>query len=732
MAGTSALPLPRGRRPFSWTAIGGIIAVVVILLILGYTGVLAQVRQSLPFAPSQAPTYQTSSVDRGNVAVTVTATGPISALNVLPLTFKESGQLAQLKVTVGDHVTKGQVLASLDTTDLKTTLEQAQANLQVQQAALAKLKAGATQQAVGVAQASVDSAKSSAADATAAISTSKDTADKSVANSQSAVASASTSLATARSGVTTAQDQEAKQLASDQTSIANAQKNLAAVQASVSANAPVLAQAVEQAKDSLFSSQASRDYTCSHPGASCTSANASVDAAQTALNTANLNVPVGEKQGVQQILTAQSSLDSANATYANDKTKGDASVVSAQNAVKQAQASLNSAETALAQAQAQAGATVQSAQTSANQAANALKTAQANYQQAVAPATPEDVQSAEAQVANAQAAVDTAQSNVDSAVMTAPFAGTIAAVNGSVGQWMSGGSVAATNGSTASATAIFTLMDLSSLQVVSQVNEADISKVKLGDTVNFDVAAFPNKTFTGKVVAMQPVGTTVQNVVNYNVTSTIQSTDKSSILYPGMTATVTIVAASADNTLLVPNTAITYAQNAIRSGAAGFGRRTNANGTPFPNRGNGTPGPNRGSGTPGPNQNRPQGQGNGNGGGQGGQNGGGNGQGGNQRQGGGGFGGQGGGGFGSLFVQQADGTTPAILMTLVNGQLTPKRVVLGLTDGTNTQVISGLNGDETIVVGPTSRTTASASGTPRPGGGPGGGPAGGVIFRAGG
>jgi HlyD family secretion protein len=726
MAGTSALPLPRGRRPISWTAIGGIIAVVVILLILGYTGVLAQVRQSLPFAPSQAPVYQTSPTEHGNVAVTVTATGPVSAVNVLPLTFKESGRLGDLKASVGDKVTKGQVLADLDTTDLKNTLDQAKANLLVQQSALAKLQAGPTAAQKDVAQASVDSARSSADDATNAISTSKSTAGKSVETSRAGVASSATSLATAQAALTAAQDQETKQLAADQTAIANAQKSLDDTRASVAANVPILAQAIAKAKNDLYATQISRDAACAHPGAACNAGNASVNSAQTSLDTANAQAVAGQKSGAQSITSAQTALDQAKATATNDRAKLDASVVSAQNAVKQAVAALTSAQASLGQSQAQATATIQSAQSSADQAANALKTAQANYNQTVAPAIQADIDSAKAQVANAQAAVDAAQINFDSAVLAAPFDGTIAAVNGSVGQWISGGSVAATNGSTASATAIFTLMDLNNLQVVSQVNEADISKVQLGNTVNFDVSAFPNKTFTGKVIAVQPVGTTVQNVVNYNVTSTIQSTDKSSTLYPGMTATVTIIAAEHNGVTMVPNTAITFAQSALRSGLIGFNRQGNANGTPGPNRGQ-----NNANGTPGPDQNRPQGQGNGNGGnGQGGQNqpqglGGGS-RGNGNGQGAGGNGGQR--GNGGLFVQRSDGTQVGILVAMVDGKLTPKRVVLGLTDGTNTEVVSGLNGDETIVVGPTSRTTTTGTTNTngqRPGGG---GPPGGALF----
>src|SRR5207249_2379707 len=94
---------------------------------------------------------------------------------------------------------------------------------------------------------------------------------------------------------------------------------------------------------------------------------------------------------------------------------------------------------------------------------------------------------------------------------------------------------------------------------------ADISKVAIGDPVSFNVSAFPNATFQGKVISVQPVGTTSSNVVVYNVTSSIQSI-KDAALYPGMTATVSIVSAEHDNVLTVPNSALSYAQSAINQG----------------------------------------------------------------------------------------------------------------------------------------------------------------------
>src|SRR4051794_1653543 len=86
-----------------------------------------------------APTFQTTPVSRGEIRSTISATGPITNPASLPLTFKSSGKLIDLRVQVGDRVTAGQVLAQLDASDLEANLAQAQSQLIQAQANYDKL-----------------------------------------------------------------------------------------------------------------------------------------------------------------------------------------------------------------------------------------------------------------------------------------------------------------------------------------------------------------------------------------------------------------------------------------------------------------------------------------------------------------------------------------------------------------------------------------------------------------
>jgi HlyD family secretion protein len=568
MAHVTVAPRPPRRLPVSPALLVGLSALIVIAAVLISTGAAARLVATVTGQSAVSSTYQMATVERGSLTVSVTGTGPIAANINVPLSFKSSGKLTAIKVNVGDKVTRGQILATLDTPDLEVTLEQAQASLAQAKANLVRVQSGPTQAEVAAAQTAIDNARRSAADAQDALKLAQASANRENEAGQISVRSAQASLDAARSNLAAAQDQEAKALATDQAAIDNAQKNLDSTRAAVAINEKLLLQQIERAKDDLYSVQITRDAACARPGPSCNSAKASVLSAETGLNIAQTQLSYGQTQGAQSIAQAQAALDQAKHQLVNDKAKLDAAVTTARNQVKQAEISLQAAQTSLAQTQAKLAQTLQSSQAQVNAAMNALRSAQASYNQTIAPPLPGDVAVAEAQVASAQAAVDQAQRNLDDATLVAPFDGTIAAINGSLQQWVTGGAPGITStggGSTASATAIMTLFDLNSLQVTVQVNEADIGKVQVGDPVTFRVSAFPNRTFSGKVLTIQPAGTVISNVVSYAVTCAIQATNGIT-LYPGMTATATIVTAQRQNALLVPNAALSYAQTALRQG----------------------------------------------------------------------------------------------------------------------------------------------------------------------
>src|SRR5438445_4780501 len=159
----------------------------------------------------------------------------------------------------------------------------------------------------------------------------------------------------------------------------------------------------------------------------------------------------------------------------------------------------------------------------------------------------------------AQDQVNTAQHNLDNAALTAPHAGVVTAINGAVGGMTTGGGSGSSGGS--SAVGFIQIVDRSSLQVQANVNESDIGGVAVGQAVSFTVNAYGSRTFHGTVGAIAPLGQNASNVVTYPVTINV---DMKSIaganVLPGMTASVTITIATQSNALLVPVDAINFAQ----------------------------------------------------------------------------------------------------------------------------------------------------------------------------
>src|SRR3989442_14181259 len=80
-------------------------------------------------APAAKTELRTQAVTKGSVIQSVAVSGSVAAMNQTKMTFKSTGKIAAIIVSVGQQVTAGQPLAKLDTTDLEAALAQAQANL---------------------------------------------------------------------------------------------------------------------------------------------------------------------------------------------------------------------------------------------------------------------------------------------------------------------------------------------------------------------------------------------------------------------------------------------------------------------------------------------------------------------------------------------------------------------------------------------------------------------------
>lgn len=103
---------------------------------------------------------------------------------------------------------------------------------------------------------------------------------------------------------------------------------------------------------------------------------------------------------------------------------------------------------------------------------------------------------------------------------------------------------------------LYTIADLDNMQVVGDVDEADIGEVKVGQKVKFTVDAYPDDTFEGTVTQVRLSPTTESNVVTYEVIVSTSNPDHK--LIPGLTANLTIYTMSEDDAMLLPANAFTF------------------------------------------------------------------------------------------------------------------------------------------------------------------------------
>jgi HlyD family secretion protein len=297
---------------------------------------------------------------------------------------------------------------------------------------------------------------------------------------------------------------------------------------------------------------------------------------------ADFNTPVKKGQLVARIdpqtfearvIQANASLSSVQAAVANAQAmlaKSEADIAATQAGVREAQANVAKANLAVADANAKLKRRIalatqglastedqESAQTVYDSSVAALDATRAqqsaaedNLQQAIRQREVAQAQvvAAQAQVTQAEASLHQAQIDLDRTSIRAPVDGIVVSRNVDVGQ-----TVAA---SLQAPTLFLIAQDLTRMQVDTNVDEADVGRVRVGQTARFTVDAYPGRTFAGTVTQIRQAPINIQNVVTYDVLVTVANPQLK--LFPGMTANVAIVVDARQHVLEVPSAAFRF------------------------------------------------------------------------------------------------------------------------------------------------------------------------------
>jgi macrolide-specific efflux system membrane fusion protein len=554
-----------GRGGIRWLNLG-LLAVAAVIGLVSYLVV-----SSAPASTASSVVQQTGTVKRGVVLSSVSATGSVVAAKDLTLNFQSSGTLTHVDVKAGQHVTRGEVLGTIDSTDAAASVRQAEAALSAAKANLQTAVTGET-----AAQRKQDAL--SVTQAKAAV-TSAETALK---NAKSAAASDNTSarqaLSQAQQQLKTDQGGEAVAVAQQKTDLGT-YADLAAAQAAVAtAQGAVTDDQSRQHNDqqTQFDLQAQQlqwnQKLAADDAAKNTSA-ASND--QAVLNSLALQLQALSKtlsNDAYQLSQDQATLSAAQETVS--ALKADASSIQSYEAkIVADKAAVAGATTKVASTVAQGTQSVQSATQQLTSAKLAAANAALGVTVKQAPPTASVKAQLESAIVQAETNLTAAQRTLSETTLRAPVGGTVASVDGIVGQSVSGGGLASATSSTSTATSgtgssatgssssgssssgFVTLVGLSSMQVTAAFAESDVAKLAVGQPATVTVSALGGAQLAAHIAAINPIASSSSSVVQYTVTFALDRANKQ--LKPGMTANVAVTVAEKDNVLQVPSAAVT-------------------------------------------------------------------------------------------------------------------------------------------------------------------------------
>lgn len=478
----------------TWLWIGGGLLLVAVVAVVA--GFWLRSRGEAGDSARQAG--DTATVFVGDLASSASASGRVEAIREAALALARPGQVKAVTVEVGDVVEAGEALVMLEDDALKRAVTQAEQTLAIQEANLATLKAGPSAADEAAAEAAVTSAEAVLADLLDGPS------EEEVAQAEANLRAAQANLAAAsnRLGETRA--------APDQGALVAAQNRVASAQRAVE-------EAEQKHRQMLTCEQEENgEWNCTpkYP--------------EEMVRPAEL-----------EVVQARENLAAAQDELARIEQGGNPNSVT----VSQANVASMAARRDAAQAQLDlllAGPT--DAEIAA--ARSTLADAEANLAALRAGPTEARVAAAEAQVDQAQIGLERARNDLEDAVLRAPFAGVVTAVYVAEGELGSGVAV--------------DLVDLSSLEVVLDVDEVDIGSLEVGQRAIVTLEAWPEEEIESEIVAIGPAANSLaldNTIGTYPVHLTLDRAERP--LRVGMTANARLLTAQREGVLLVPNRAVT-------------------------------------------------------------------------------------------------------------------------------------------------------------------------------
>jgi len=508
----------------------------------------------------------TAEVVRGDLRVTVSATGVLEPLTTVEVKSRSGGEIAVMYVEAGDYVEAGQLIAQLDPTELQGKVDQAAAQVRsavarVDQAQYsAQAQTAQTRTGIAESRASLDAARARLRQAEAQLEQTRSTSEQQVEQARAGVRSARARLAQAKAQAEAEPHLVAADVRQAEAGLERARQDLAVLEAG---SRP---QEIAQARARVAEAEAVADNARTELGRqerlltrgfvseqavdaarrSHETATAQLESARQALSLVEAGPRAQEiERGRAAVAQAEAGLEAARTREVSVRVRA-GERESAEAGVAESEASLRVAEAGRRQVDVRES-DVEAARRAVDQAAAALERADAGSLSDASQAL--DIDVAMAELVRTQSALDDVRYNFDNTTIVAPRDGVVLEKHVEEGTVIPAGTAALAQG-----TAIVTIADITEMYVLAEVDEVEISRLALDQPVEIKVETLPNVQIRGQVEKIFPRGTEDANVVYFQVR--IRVVDLHPKLRPGMTADVSVLTAEREGVLLVPDAAI--------------------------------------------------------------------------------------------------------------------------------------------------------------------------------
>ena len=424
---------------------------------------------------ADASAIKTATVERGNIAVNIDATGTIKPLNIVEVSSKASGKILELRVDAGDYVEKDEIIAVIETTYVQISLEQAEADVRTAEARLQ--------------QAEID------------IELQKE-------QSAIQIRQAEESLFETNKRLEQIREQIRLEKIANKRGVMDAENSLkiANIRYKLLTSAEVRGENKRRAQSSLTQDEVSRDLA-------------------KAEHERNVELYGKELISKAALDTSDAQYRSAEARYQSgvenlnlvEQPATEAELELGQADIKKSQFSLDLANERVA-SEPSRDMDIELQQQRIKQAEDGLKLAHTNKKQIER--KKRDLETARSSLKRSQVQLDLRKIEYDDTVIKAPISGTILERMVEPGQVITSrlSSIASSEGQT-----LVTMADLDTVYVVTEVDETDIGKVHIGQPVTITVEAYPDTPFQGAVLKIAPQGQAIQNVTTFEVTSELKN-----------------------------------------------------------------------------------------------------------------------------------------------------------------------------------------------------------------